>query len=37
MKWYISHRADDGNRTRLTSLGSWSSTDELHLQVIRES
>ena len=23
--------ADDGNRTRLTSLGSWGSTNELHL------
>ena len=25
-------KADDGNRTRLPSLGSWCSTDELHLQ-----
>ena len=24
-------KADDGNRTRLPSLGSWCSTDELHL------
>ena len=24
-------RADNGNRTRLSSLGSWRSTDELHL------
>ena len=24
-------KADDGNRTRLSSLGSWRSTDELHL------
>ena len=24
-------QADDGNRTRLPSLGSWYSTDELHL------
>lgn len=28
-------RADDGNRTRLASLGSWSSTDELHLHLVR--
>ena len=26
-------QADDGNRTRLASLGSWSSTDELHLHL----
>ena len=25
-------RADNGNRTRLSSLGSWRSTDELYLQ-----
>ena len=25
-------KADDGNRTRLPSLGSWCSTDELHLR-----
>ena len=25
-------KADDGNRTRLSSLGSWRSTDELHPQ-----
>lgn len=24
-------KADNGNRTRLSSLGSWRSTDELHL------
>ena len=28
-----SSEADDGNRTRLASLGSWSSTDELHLHL----
>ncbi len=27
-----SYKADDGNRTRLPSLGSWCSTDELHLR-----
>ena len=26
-------RADNGNRTRLSSLGSWRSTDELYLHV----
>lgn len=25
-------KADNGNRTRLSSLGSWRSTDELYLQ-----
>ena len=32
----LSHRkkADDGNRTRLPSLGSWYSTDELHLRFV---
>ncbi len=34
----IRHRggitADDGNRTRLPSLGSWCSTNELHLHVV---
>ena len=28
----LSLKADDGNRTRLPSLGSWCSTDELHLR-----
>lgn len=27
-------KADDGNRTRLPSLGSWYSTDELHLRFV---
>ena len=27
--------ADDGNRTRLSSLGSWRSTDELYLHVTK--
>lgn len=27
-------RADNGNRTRLPSLGSWYSTDELHLRFV---
>ncbi len=26
-------RADSGNRTRLSSLGSWRSTDELYLHL----
>ena len=29
-------KADDGNRTRLPSLGSWCSTDELHLHSARK-
>ena len=27
-------RADNGNRTRLSSLGSWRSTDELYLRML---
>ena len=27
----IAKKADNGNRTRLSSLGSWRSTDELYL------
>ena len=30
--WLDFYKADDGNRTRLPSLGSWCSTDELHLR-----
>ena len=30
---FIAIEADDGNRTRLPSLGSWCSTDELHLHM----
>lgn len=30
---YAENKADDGNRTRLSSLGSLHSTDELHLRI----
>jgi hypothetical protein len=31
---FLIEKADDGNRTRLPSLGSWYSTDELHLRFV---